>query len=103
MGNSAYRGRPVFAKDSRWVVESTLPPTASPKAHIENLSERLIPFVDNIRALADENDVSFWCAIYIYSEEEYNQGLDFARETVDLLSSLGASLAVDPYYLAGAD
>ncbi len=102
-GNSAYRGRPVFAKDSRWVVESTLPPTAPPEAHIENLSERLAPYVDNIRALADENDVSFWCAMYIYSEDEYSPGLYFAKETINLLSSLRASLNIDPYFLVGDD
>ncbi len=85
------------------MAKSTLPDTAPPKAHVENLSECLSPFVDNIRALAEENDVSFWCAIYIYSEEEYNPGLYLDKEIVDLLSSLRASLNIDLYYLTGND
>ena len=97
------KGRANFEKSSRWVVKSTLPLTARPEEHIKNLSECLSPLVDNIRELAKENDVSFWCAMSIYPMEEYNPGLYFARETVELLSSLSASLNIDLYYLVGAD
>ncbi len=73
------------------MLKSTLPLTASPEAHIDNLSKRLAPYVGRVRALASENDVSFWCALYIYSEQEYDPGLYFAKETIDLLRSMRAS------------
>jgi hypothetical protein len=78
-------------------MNSTLALLAPPEAHTENLLERLAPYLDNIRTPADENDVSFWCAMYIYSEGEHNPGRYFAKETIDLLGSLRASLNIGPY------
>jgi hypothetical protein len=50
-----------------------------------------------------ENDVSFWCATYIFSEEEYNPGLCLYKETTALFSSLRPSLNVGLYYSVGND
>jgi hypothetical protein len=84
-------------------MHSTLALIAPPEAHIENLLERLGPYLDNVRTPADENDVSFWCAMYLYSEGEHNPGRYFAKETINLLGSLRASLNIDPCYLVGTD
>ena len=85
------------------MINSTLTLLAPPEAHIENLLERLGPYLDNVRTPEDENDVSSWCAMYIYSEDEHNPGRYFAREAINLLGSQRASLSIDPYYLVGTN
>jgi hypothetical protein len=52
-------------------VQSTIAREEPIEAHVANLIERIAPFSEGIGALADENDVTFACAIYADSEDDY--------------------------------
>lgn len=86
-----YQGRPVLAKENRWAVRSAPARTEPIEAHVADLSEKIKPYGERIRELADENTVSFTCVVYAYSEEDYNPEVFLPRDTVDLISALGAS------------
>ncbi len=58
-----------------------------------------MPYVEKVRALADEHLVTFACVIYADSENDYNQELSLSREQVDLVSSMGATFWADVYFL----
>ncbi len=96
----SYEGRPVFEKETRWTVRSGLAPTQSLEDHTAELSERLEPVADKIRALAQNNDVSFACVIYADSEDGYNQEIFLPKALVSLISALNASFWADVYFLS---
>ena len=98
--SKGYEGSPIYEKETRWVLRSTLPSGERVEAHIEDLSERIEPVAEAIRALADDNTVTFACVIYADSEEDYNPEVFVPRSTVEFLSALGANFWVDAYFVA---
>lgn len=98
-----YNGPPIYEKASRWKVQSTIAREEPIEAHVTNLMERIAPFSEGIRALADENDVTFACVIYADSEDNYNPEVFLSSSAIDFLSTLGASFWVDFYFLSDAE
>lgn len=97
------RGRPVLEKENRWAVLSSLARTEPIEAHVADLSRKIRSYVARIRELAEENVITFTCVMYVRSAEEYNPEVFLPRDTVDLISALGADFWVDMYFLASAD
>jgi hypothetical protein len=97
--HEGYEGPPIYEKATRWKVRSTLAAEEPIEAYVRDLLGRIAPFKEEIGALAKENEVTFACVIYADSEYYYNPEVFLSSSMVDFLSSLGASLWVDTYFL----
>ena len=88
------RGKTIIVeKNNGWVLNSSLPKSASLEAHVENLLERLSPCAAKIQMFAEHDDVEFSCVIYAATPP----ALNFSKVVVQNISLLGASLDVDLY------
>jgi Domain of unknown function (DUF4279) len=84
-------------------VQSTVASEEPIETHVTDLLERAASFSEGIRALADENDVTFVCVIYADSGDDYNPEVFLPSTAIDCLSTLGASFWVDVYFLSDID
>jgi hypothetical protein len=82
-------------------VRSTLPRVDPLEEHVAELLGRLTPHIDEIRALSDENSVTFACVIYADSQGDYVQEVFLSSEQVDLISAMGANFWAEVYFLTG--
>jgi len=90
------RGKTIIVeKNNGWVLNSSLPKSASLEAHIESLLERLSPFATKIHMFAEHDVVEFSCVIYAANPP----ALNFSKEVVQNISLLGASLDVDLFLI----
>lgn len=88
------RGKTTIVERSNgWVLNSTLPKSASLEAHIEELLGRLLARADKIRALSEHDTVELSCVVYAILPP----ALNFDKSVIQRLAQLGASLDVDLY------
>ena len=99
----SYKGPPIYEKVNLWRVQSTLAREEPIEAHVSDLIDRIAPFAQEIRALADENEVTFTCVIYADSEDDYNPEVYLPSSAIDFLSTLRANFWVDFYLLPDAE
>jgi hypothetical protein len=88
------RGKTIIVEQNNgWVLNSSLPKSASLEAHVENLLKRLSPYADKIQKFAEHDNVEFSCVIYATTPP----ALNFSNAVIQKISLLGASLDVDLY------
>lgn len=102
-----YKGYPtssmIAEKNNGWILNSGRGKEESLELHIESLLNRLALSTERIRVLAEENDVTISCAVYMYSEETYeNPPLYFDKDTLSAMCALGASFDIQLYFLGDA-
>lgn len=92
------RGKTIILETTNgWVLNSSLPKSASLEAHIEELMERLTAHADKIRTLSEHESVEFSCVVYAASPP----ALNFNKSVVRQLGQLGVSLDIDLYLTGG--
>jgi hypothetical protein len=85
----------IMEKENGWALNSNLPKSAPLDLHIEKLLERLSPYKDKIRMLAQNDTVQFSCIIHTANRPP----LHFSKTIVKEIYQLGASLDVDLYFV----
>ncbi len=87
----------IREKENGWVIKSRLSREVPLADHIKDLLERTSPMMDKIRRLADQPDVKveFSCVVFTSERPEIN----FLKEEVAAICSIGASLDIDLYIL----
>jgi len=80
-------------KNYGWVLNSNLPESTGLEEHVKKLLERLSPYEDKIRMVAELECVEFSCVIYAPE----SPALNFSKEVVGKISNFGAGLDVDLY------
>jgi hypothetical protein len=92
------RGKTIIVeKNNGWVLNSSLPKSASLEAHIQDLLERLSPYAEKIQMFAKLDHVEFSCVVYAVNVP----ALNFSNAVIQNISLLGASFDIDLYLIEG--
>jgi hypothetical protein len=83
----------ILEKDNGWVLGSSLPDSDSLEQHINSLLARISACSNKIKLLSEDESLELSCVLYA-SEMP---ALNFSREVIHSICSIGASLDVDVY------
>ena len=91
----------ILEKDNGWLLYSQISRDNLLECHVRSLLERLKPFTEKIRQLANKPDVEveFGCVVFTSRRPI----LHFAKEQVEAIQHLGASVDIDLYWLPEDD
>ena len=91
----------IREKKNGWIVRSRLPRSFALEEHVADVLTRVSPAIDKIRHMAEQADVAVQFGCVIYTRQR--PALNFSKEVVATICSLGASIDIDLYLLPEED